>query len=97
MNPPAPKRPASKRGGNPKRPAASGSLLITCVWIIELGGAVIGFGSAANTTFGDALPATLAGWLLVLPMLMLPCVEWLRVRSCRRCSANGQWAAFWPF
>lgn len=57
----------------------NGKMLITFAWAIEIVGVTGGIFNSAYTTFGDDLPATLAGYLPALPMLALAVAELGRV------------------
>ena len=56
------------------RPAtiADGGSLIYFAWAFEIFGVLLGIANSVTITFARELPATLYGWLPVLPLAVLP-------------------------
>ena len=60
-------------------PAVSLPALLVFAWGLEVVGVACGVVNAALTTFPRAFPATLAGWLPALPLVVLAMTELLRI------------------
>jgi hypothetical protein len=53
----------------------SGPILITFAWAMEIVGVTGGALNSTYTTFGDDLPASLAGYIPAVPMVALAAAE----------------------